>query len=231
MFRFALALLLCLPIAGQAGTLTIFDGDFNQANWSQTIISSGIGDSTAQATTQPSGGNPGAFFQVDTHLGLIRNPHTGEIIGAATQVRFDLLYIASAVNSPVTSVFLSFDVKALSANNDVVFGGLISQGGTDQRVLAFNGNPPTPAWQHFTSDDLTQINGPDWTGASGPITFGVFVITSNPGADTYDTSVAIDNFQVVVTTADVPEPATLTLLAAGLAVAPLMRRRKRAACS
>jgi hypothetical protein len=217
-----LGLLLC-PIAARASVITYSDGTFAPSSW--TFTTDIIIGSSASATQQTSGGNPGYCRQVKINVAA----------GNFAQV-YAFNMMAAATLTPATQGAISLLTYGEDRNapTDQEFGPAVYQGGIYYYANA--GYYPTNGWSTlpptaFASTSFvtptSSTSHPDFTSAGAPLEFG-FVAINNNGEDgsAFSTTTEYDNFQISLTTVAVPEPASVGGL---LAMGYLFCRRRPAA--
>jgi len=223
-FLATLATGIALAGAAQAGTVGLSDGDFDPATWATTFASGVSGQTGAQVA---SGGNPGAYWEVET----------------TTNTQTFMAHLGSAlVYDPALGALDSIDISLqylpLAARGDGHFiAPLLRQDGTLYRASGSVTGSTATTWQTYALTGLTPanfavvsaagINGagaPDFSQAGAPITFGF--LTGNSGGD--GITIAYDNYAVSLHTdmAPIPLPAGIVLLGGGLALLPVLRRRR-----
>jgi hypothetical protein len=202
----ALAVTAGAPSAARAQSLTISDGQFDNADWTYEVTANtGAGWQTSPEQQYPDGGNPGTFRGgqwsvaaggVDSYVGMLS------------------LYTAKAYNPAVDGPVRQVDFKLDALITD-------APGGTSSRVIGLSpalqqgdtlylGNvtvPSNPAWTTFSWASLepgafTRIRGtgparPNFTAAGAPIHFGYFNDLRFDG--TYQAFHGIDNWSVALT--------------------------------
>jgi hypothetical protein len=222
-----------LSQAASADT-TFSDGTFNPGDW-PAIINFAGGGGTVGASQQPSGGNPGSYYQ----LTITANPGPS---GTAAFFNNPAFTYTPSSQGAITSVTFSFDLSHQGGAGLAAFANLaLEQNGHIYAGPEFDN--VSAAWQHVGTTlvatdfgQVTSANGqfsldlasnPNFSNTGSNIVFGFTTIFNTP-ADFHSSATeitGIDNYNAVLhTTAAVPEPSTLGLLAfSGLA---LLRRRR-----
>lgn len=198
------------PTGAHADTVQFATGEFLESEW-MTVLFPGLAGS-ATATTVPTGGNPGAYRQVNLTVAPNQSVLAAQFYSAA---RF-----SPSRQGAVTSAALSYDATRISSSSpaavQVVEGLAVLQDG--QMFIALAGvttNTP-PAWDDVDIANLLPLfPGVNWVDGSD-ITFGFYDSVSATQTG-FSISGGYDNFAVTVnfTPAPVPLPAAAWLLAAG----------------
>ena len=215
----------------QAGTVTFFDGTFNDGDWSATKVTDttpGQG-ATFSAGQETSGGNPGEFRRTVMSWagGAIEVGH----------LRSGAFYDPG--DGPITTLDFSFDLKRPSAPgiNFVAYDIVLFQSNSYYSTPVINFN--NSGWQNFTEQGLTASDfqlktglgpaNPDFSVGGGLIQFGYLTNNSTgPGHPPLVSTSDIDNWSVTLETQEIPEPTTILLLGTGLVgLIGYGRRRKR----
>jgi hypothetical protein len=211
-------------------SFTISDGVFLDAQWSTaTIADTTSGGMTVNAFQVLSGGNPGAYRQVD-------------MSGTGGTGHFSVAHVfAPAAWNPATQGAITFldysnDLAAPSfgqGTDSPPFLPLVLQNGSYYEPFA-NG-PSSAAWHTFPAAGIlaSQFNlshpdgtadfsaHSDFSASGGPIKFGFATV-----AQASPTIGGIDNWQFTVHFTDAPEPSSLWLAAGALAAAVAWRGRR-----
>jgi len=197
----------------RADTIVFSDGDFESANY--TAIVTGTGSSSA--STEPSGGNPGAYRRISLTVGPYQSVRDIQLCALAT--------FAPKTQGSVNRVEVSYDVRRVSSThpwaNQIGKWVAVQQDGVLHTHL--DGVMTSTNWQEkdlSITDVVPLFPDVNWVDGN-EVTFGF-----GDGVATSDIAFSLDggydNFRVEIDF--VPEPATLALLAlGGLAV---MRRRR-----
>ena len=219
-----------LPVSGlQAAVITLGDNDFQNANWSTTVLG-GTAGVAASGTRVATGGNPDAYRQTTITLPLT-GPSAQALINFASFS--GLATYNPSVSGAITQLQIDYDlllesISGLPLAGAAVYRPLIRQGG--QIYFLAVGDGATGGWTGFSHTSLsnldwTEINNglsrPDFTATGGTIEFGfraLLTITCGPGASCgpVTTVSGLDNFQITVTNTEasvVPEPGTLLITA------------------
>ncbi|MBL8764998.1 MAG: hypothetical protein JNM07_12080 [Phycisphaerae bacterium] len=202
-----------------AGTVTYFDGTFNNSNWALTSYGTGV---VTGSQSGNSDGNPG--FARDVLNDLIGN---GTVQGF--HERTASVYDPD-VSRKITSIDFSIDAKWIggTAGNGQQVAFALSQNGVDFKTSSVatgsSGNWNTISMT-LTAADFTRIDGQagsvDFTPDGGLITFGF--VTANTG-NNYNVQARYDNYNVVVHTIPLPSAAGMGLATTGCLA---LRRRRR----
>ena len=225
---FTVILFAAAPI--EAGTISFFDGTFNNSNWNDTKILDPGGTASFTAFQVGSGGNPGSFQQ--TNQTLNQTP-----IGVS-HLNPGFTY-NPAVQGAITSINVSSDQIEFSplAGFEVVYSILIFQNST--YYIAALDNLNQSSWTNFSftgltaSDFTSAFNGftlpgpgpaePNFSSTGAPIEFGFFSGNTSIGS-LFNTSSGIDNLSITLNTQSVPEPVSVMLLNVGLVTLAFIKR-------
>lgn len=234
---------LLISITINAGEVTFFDGDFVPGDWSATIAvmddpsnpTPGPGTATAALSQATSGGNPGNYRKIE------KTNRRGDIVAI-----FDLNInrYDPQLGGSVESVQFQWDGSASGAFDVATpFVPILQQGGNLFFSLAGIVTVDNdPVWQPFVSGELTASDfdtnafaifglaapdgvTPDFSATADSIGFGYATLGSTLGSDPLFIVNGIDNFSATFTTASVPEPGCVALLAT-IVLLPQRRRRR-----
>jgi len=227
---------LCLLIvltgtaSASSANVTLFDGTFDDANWTTDTLldTTPPNDASAVSGQTSADGDPSPSRQTD---------HNWQASSSGVSVRFrhlgqHLTYDPGTQGS-IDVLDVSFDMRLPSAIphvNTMGYGPLMVQDGVTYVAGVSSPIDSPTGWLHLdfsaaTSDpnnwDPFGATGqPDFSATGSPITFGY--VTTNGGSGTtrrLSATGRLDNYQVIIT----PEPASFALL--GLGAAALIRRR------
>jgi hypothetical protein len=210
LWGFGLTLVALLAIAGQALAvpINIFDGTFNDSDYTQVDLVRTAG-ATASASTLTSGGNPGNLREIYLTVGPFDSAISAQI--------FDVMSITPAIDGAVTSASWSIDARR-TANSiptapQIAAGIVVQQDGVT-RAQALGTNSTT-SWQNFSAADIVSLF-PDvnWI-SGGEIKFG-FYNSASATSTPFSIAGGYDNFTVVANVDPIPEPSTVLLLAFAL---------------
>jgi len=197
-----LAFLVISFLATPSSAITFADGTFDPADW--TLILSG--DGTVTAGQVVSGGNPGAYREVNDL------PDVGLSV-AGFHLQSSFVWDPS-VSGAIDQVDWSIDFLNVASGQFVALA--MQQAGANRAAGGFVTTNFRGSW--FTMGDvgLTEADfaGADFSASGSPITFGFLTAnTWDPAAGSIDNIVAYDNLSITVH--PVPEPVVLILLIAG----------------
>lgn len=253
----AALLVLALPSALWAGSITYLDGDF--VGWESFIIQQ-TADLTATAGQIPTGGNPDAYQRHAFHpVNALVSPGSHRVVLASLG---GIVYDPSAYGG-IESLIIGYDLTRISDNptfphagqvrpyirqGDLIFSLFFGGGGAaveDPAVLL--GGWTSYGHTSTSASDWVDIDGssnlPDFSAAGAPIQFGYRIALmgtcqgQNPctasavisGIDNYQVTVRYTDPEIVPDPSVVPEPASVVLLGTGLlAIGLELRRRARA---
>ncbi len=227
-----LALFACQP--GMVWAAAWSDTSFANGDWSSqqlTVTGSTDPGATYASGQAGTGGNPGAYRETTQ---TYRGPNLGIAVAhwAANEL-YD-----PGVSGAIGGFSFSFDLAFFNYPGSccgpsfaVGYAPLLVQNGN-----FFRGNSVltvSPAWASFSlpdqaAADFVLVNGtdnPDFSAAGGPIMLGYITFNGTSTASETSTTSGLDNW--VVSTVDIPEPASLGTLAAALTVLGAWRRRER----
>ena len=183
----------------RAETVTYSTGDFVSAQWSSVISGTG----TSVASTEPSGGRPGAYRRVSLTVG----PHQD----VANWQLWSVAVYTPARQGPVTSVSLSYDLSRVYTSNpgatQIAKGIAVQQGGVIYSLYQGVSTVAQPSWESLSVADLVPLfPAVNWTNGT-EITFGFLdsVSTSETG---FTIDGGYDNFTVTVNYTPAPQSAT-----------------------
>jgi MYXO-CTERM domain-containing protein len=223
-------------VAASASVVTFSDTNFNNSDWTASVFyTAGAGGSTVDNAQSATGGNPGAY----RYIKLTNNASTG--VKAA-------YYVFNKNNAgtltPSTGPILSIDYseseswysKTVAGNPAPETGPALMQGA---KVFIYKGlvaDTWTPTWAAKSKTGLvatdftclTDGTHPDFTTSGGQITVGYFRGLTSPATNSpiITLGAAMDNWNMVATTGNAPEPAAMTLLVLG-GLALVNRRRNQ----
>ena len=173
----------------QAETVTFSTGEFVDSEWSTNI--SGTGSS--EASTQPTGGNHGAFRRVSLTVDLSQNVVNRQLWNVAV--------FTPATQGPVSSVSVSYDLARVFTSNpgatQVSKGIAVQQDGVLYGLTTGVSTAAPPTWESFSVTDIVPLfPAVNWTNGN-QITFGFqnAVSTSQVG---FTIDGGYDNFSVTV---------------------------------
>jgi len=192
----------CVPTPIQ----TYEDGDFDDAGWTSTIIAGrSAGDySLDGVTTVQTGGNPGAYRQVNATV-------------TSTAEQEAVIWVAHALEGAIYDPSIEGSVCWLElsldgtdqfdpiVSRDSIFAVYLLQDGTyywGERLFVTSGQWETGIW---TSEDFVKFDGdgaeaPDFSSSGAPMQFGFLTGSSRPTTvlGTAMTVAGADNFKVEV---------------------------------
>ena len=237
--RFAtLAVLLAIiSVASPAygGPIVVFDGTFNNNDWTQTATVDPAGSFfTATATQILTGGNPGAFREMTHTWG-----GPGEAVHVTLDHMYNLFTYDPKTQGAIGSINYSEDGIILSSTfpSSVVGRGMdIFQDGVVYRTFASNGGFYALTDTTWTTFSLTGLTATDFGSSSG--THPNFSATGDPMQFGYLRSNGLFGLQTIVNGIDnwtvtinpVPEPSSLWLaIIGGLGLIAAWRRTRKPA--
>lgn len=217
-----------VPIAS-GGTVIISDGVFDDSDWSARSDASTIGASSGAQI--PIGGDPGSYREI---------VNSGFNAGFVFLSTLGWHFYEADTYDPSSGAILSIDYSedALRTQDPQQFGRLaLRQDGflfRSKQEFAIDGDPTS--WMTYSMDDLgatdfeALFNGaflpnanPDFSEAGSPITFGVYR-RSTTSRGTFSSRVGLDNWRVVISIAEIPEPASVSICSLGLLSLAAFRR-------
>jgi hypothetical protein len=223
----------------QSNAATVFTDDtFNDADWTASIIFQDGQTPSFTATQISSGGNPGAYRQVQhTYGGLVNNGSivVGHLMDGAT---YD-----PSIDGAVSTIDFSFDLILFDGGDSrtVAYGGLILQNNSyySGGYTTTSTVPTTNVWESNSIEDLfasdfSLVMGagpaqPDFSSSGSIIQFGYFSGNSTFPATQTTTLSGIDNWSTTINPSIVPIPPALYLFGTGLLGLIGMAKRKKAA--
>ncbi len=237
-----LGLFLLAALSLQAGTINIFDGTFNAADWSSSLITNTNNSNTSFSTVQMTTGGGPTFFRKTT---LTTTPDGS---GKYNMIRVADVYtnFTLAAGTGITSIDYSFDLENLLVGQAYMLA--IFQGSQvylsdypSRSLVATSGSWTTGSFTGLTSAKFCSPLDPNdptflslggqncssnhnFSGTGGAIQIGY--VTHN-GLPNGTTITGLDNFSVSINTAT-PEPASIGFAAIGLALFLVGKRRQSA---
>jgi len=223
--------LVCVLMASvslaNAGTVTLFDGTFNDADWE--VSSAGSSRGGGSGSQVPVGGNSGAFRRV------VNSNGGGGGLTNAWHFYVGMAYDPS-VDGAIETLDYSEDTLAIAGSNTVSRVILRQDGLLYQLEQTYLAGPSSSEWvkTNFTgltaTDFALWFNGtliptgdPDFSEAGSPIEFGFFR-TQSFGVFGGAVQTGIDNWQVEITV--IPEPTSLLLVITATGVVLGLRRKR-----
>lgn len=226
--------------ASSAQAITFFDGVFNNADWSLTVITNAAGaGSTVQGLQIPVGGNPLEYRRIRNNLVVASGLPNGGVIGFHMNVNafYNPGTSGAIANIAYSEDSINFVSNTVVPGNGQGTGLAILQGGRYYRLqnpalvmpfTSFSNWGPNAA-PTITAADMAEVdvNGnvnifsnPDFSAAGGIMQLGFW--RGNSGNSSYNTDCGIDNWHVDIT--PVPAPAAAALLGMGGLLAGRRRR-------
>lgn len=221
-------MLLAIHAPALGATITLNDAMMANADWGATKFGPGT---TSHTSVQSTAGGGGAEGPVDPYR---RVTHT--ITDGHTTLRVFHGYLPSvydpSVSGGISDLDFSIDYRTFNFAVNVEFG--LMQSGTLYRAPGFTMTTADTTWDTFslgsqTAADFFSIidsSQPDFSSAGLPILFGFITRNSTVNAGVVTTS-GYDNFQLDIH--QIPEPASLGLVATGVLVLCWHRQRHRVA--
>lgn len=209
-----------------AQVIAVTDGTFNNTDWSLVVVNNTTAG-TPTAGQVASGGNPGAYRSNS----LMASGGGSVTTADAFSLRNGFSY-TPATQGAITSWTFAVDHHSFAGSQTI--GLAVRQGGTLYRTAQLSSSP-TMGWGTFSSSSpsnfpFTNASGPGPSSpdfaAGGPIDFGYYVLYAVPAGANFSQTGGVDNFTVSIS--PVPEPGSLALVGAGLAVGWMVRRRRAA---
>jgi hypothetical protein len=225
-----------LFFAGAVGVCQA-DASFSKTDWSSfadetTVVLGSV--STGALSSEPTGGNPGSWLEVDETSG------TGPF-NMWLGVTEDSWVYNPSTEGAISSIDISGDVLGITGPSSIAFQALILQNGNyyfgvGGFVSTATGNWETSAASGLLSGSWAEINpgdgswdysqNPDFSSSAAPITFGYVEGVNGTSPTGGNAAEGFDNVNIDVHTAAVPEPAPLFALGAGVGLLALRRRRR-----
>jgi hypothetical protein len=225
-------------LAASAQGAVYFDGVFNNADWSLTVITNPAGaGSTAQGFQVPAGGNPNEYRRIRHQLLVNSGLPNGHVTSLHMNVN---AFYNPSTQGAITSIDYSEDSINFISNTIVPGNGqgsglAIFQGGRFyvQRnpilVMPFtsfsnwgpNAAPGLVAadlWELDNAGNFISTSNPDFSIAGGTMQLGFW--RGNSGNGSYNTDCGIDNWRVEI----IPAPGFVGMAAAGGLLAARRRR-------
>ena len=228
-----------LAVSASSGVVqaqSFLDGDF-QTGWSRVLVVHHSCCDDGTAATDPGFGNPGwqRVFSNTVYGGIAGNAHLSPFSwNPSTQ-------------GAITGAGMSFDYSVTNAAS--AFAPLISQNGLYwSSTHNYFAEGVFEGWHHFAQGTLGVANGdwtelcqgygytacngdvPDFSASGGAITFGLLTMSSGSNS-IYTAAGGFDNFDVNLDgdfpQSSAPEPASIVLVATGLAGITTLARRRR----
>lgn len=223
----------------EAATIVVSDGTFAPANWTYEVrFDVGLSGVTENVTQVGSGGVPGAYRSISYALA-----HSGvQTYGSVYVInRFADTY-TPATQGAISSLTYSENQTRLFADWSPALVGASAALFQDGRVFLgpwFNFGPGNFSWTSLSqvglgATDFGELVGmnyaptshPDFSASGSPLQFGY--VRANSYSFSSSLGHAIDNWSFTLETTPIPEPATLSALAGGLALGWVLLRRRRA---
>jgi len=180
----------------------------------------------ASATEYLSGGDPGAFLQINNHTGNSTQFYAVALDPNATW--------NPSVQGAISSLSGSFDQISFINGNGQGTGFALQQGSVDYVLqtlnLSYNGSYTTVSLTNLTASSFISYPGsshPDFSASGSTITFGLTAVNC---CSNRNTLTDFDNFSLTLngTVAQaVPEPASMAVLGLGFAALLAARSRMR----
>jgi hypothetical protein len=216
----------------QAAAAVIFsDTEFADTDWMGLILQSS-GPATFTAQQETSGGNPGAYRQLQHNFG---GPAEGDFIITGHH-RTTSIY-NPATQGAIAEVDFAFDLSLLDggASGAVAYGALLQQGGSFYIAggeLTLGSEWTSHLIANLEAGNFGRIFGPgpsnpDFSASGAAITFGYYASNGTAFGPTSTLS-GLDNWLVTISQVEngVPVPGTLALFAVALAGLGFSRRKR-----
>jgi hypothetical protein len=177
-FAILSSLLLSAGTVSHAGTVTFYDGTFNNSDWSLTTFGTDSGH-TVTLSQQLAGGNPGDYQQMEFNLST----------SSPTGVQGLAFYTANSFNPGSSGAITGIDFSEDHFQTaDLVGGFVLMQNGTifGSYTPYFSGNN---SWTNYSVSGLTANDfdafgstseHPDFSANGAPITFGYYFARYSP---------------------------------------------------
>jgi len=209
----ALSLAVAAPSASAAVTV-YSDGTFVPVDWSLALHAMDNGG-TSNVNQIATGGNPANYRQINV------TANTGPSFVIGVHLHADAIYdpaaLGAILNLDYTEDYRHFSGPSLGQ----LAGPSLVQDGIAYRTDGFV-TPSPSAWVTQTvfslaASDFFRIDGlagtPNFSITGDPIQFGFVRGNGQTAGAGYSTSVGIDNWAFTITSSEIPEPASLVLLA------------------
>jgi len=205
LFLAVLMILFCGVGKTYALTMSFFDDDFIDSEWSSTVMGAG----SSIATTEPSGGNPDEYRRVS----LTVDPYQYVV----NYQLFNLAVFTPATQGAITSVSLSYDIRRVYTSNpgatQIAKGIAVKQDSTIHDY--YGGVTSTTTWESFSISNIVPLfPGIDWVNGN-QITFG-FYDSVGTLTTPFTLDGGYDNFGAEIEYNPIPEPTTIVLMGFGL---------------
>lgn len=226
-------LFLCLSRLVRADT-TFADGTFDPANWVVDVRYAG-GNGSGSAVQQSSGGNPGSYYQVtisttDGPSGITAFLYNSNFTyspssqGAISSVDFSLSLESQA------GVGTAFVNLALEQNNQMFIGPEYDT--SSNSWVTFSQGLGASSFGRLSSANgeffIDSTVHPDFSATGADTLWGfTSIFNADSGAPGGSETMGVDNYDVVLHLAAVPEPSTVLLVVAGFVTITIPRLRHR----